>query len=126
MDTSQYSLRVPEEMRDGADDSVGHSMQAALRHAQVIEESNHNHCSQGNRKALIDDGLNRMRGILKDIKDTDWMYEDDTTGSGLVLAGDNSTTRNGYKRDKDAPQPLGRGNLQERHFSLGRRQALND
>jgi len=118
MNTSQYSL--PQEMREGADDSIGNSMQAAIRYDQVIKESSHTHCSQGNQKALLHDSLNRMRNILNDIRDTDWMYEDDDP-SGLGLAGDSAHF--GYKRDKDAPQPLGRGNLQERHFSLGRRQA---
>jgi len=112
MNTSQY---LHQERRDGADDPVGQSMQAAIRYGQVMEEASHANCSKGNQKALLHDGLNRMRGNLKNIKETDWMYEDKGIGLGFIDDG------NGYKRDKDAPQPLGRGNLEERHFSLGRR-----
>ena len=69
-----------------------------IRYAQVRDESNHKHCSEGNQKALLTERLNSLRVLLKDIKESDWMFE----GKGSD------------KRDKDAPQPLGRG--VERHF----------
>ena len=95
MDTasSRYSQRQQPEIQ-------GDVTSGASRYAQVREETNHKHCSEGNQKALLVERLNGMRSLMKEIKETDWMLDED-------------------KGDKDAPQPLGRG--VERHFSLGRR-----
>ena len=70
------------------------------RYAQVREETNHKHCSDGNQKALLAERLNGMRSLIKDIRETDWIFDKN-------------------KGRMDAPQPLGKG--VERHFSLGRR-----
>lgn len=70
------------------------------RYAQVREETNHKQCADGNKKALLTERLNGMRTLIKDIQETDWLFDDN-------------------KGNQETPQPLGKGS--ERHFSLGRR-----
>ncbi len=98
--SSRYSQRQPPE--DLHSSLHGDVTNGVSRYAQIREEANHKQCSEGNQKALLVERLNNMRNLLKDIQDTNWMFDEDKNGG------------------RDAPQPLGKKGV-ERHFSLGRR-----
>jgi hypothetical protein len=97
--TSQYTERQPPENFHHAS-MQGEVGGGASRYAQIREETSHRNCSEGNQKALLVERLNGMRSLLKDLNETNWMFDEKNV-------------------EKDAPQPLGKG--VERHFSLGRR-----
>mmetsp|Transcript_12520 Transcript_12520/g.18234 ORF Transcript_12520/g.18234 Transcript_12520/m.18234 type:complete len:130 (+) Transcript_12520:160-549(+) len=79
-----------------------------VRFAQLRDESSHKHCSKGNKKALLCERLNRLREIVKDLEESDWIFQNDRQDKM------DSTGHFG-----SAPQPY--GNAMERHFSLGKR-----
>ena len=141
---SAHAQRQPTETYDYSSTAVRSSAQnetnatsaaselGSALYAQLREDQQHKFFSEGNQKVLITERLNSMRGLLKGIQETDWMFE----GSGCpygIHGGNGSDHGNGNvhgqtlygmsggedKRDKNAPQPMGRG--VERHFSLGRR-----
>mmetsp|Transcript_22223 Transcript_22223/g.33874 ORF Transcript_22223/g.33874 Transcript_22223/m.33874 type:complete len:102 (-) Transcript_22223:532-837(-) len=82
----------------------GHNVDATsggIRYAQLREESQHNHCAEGNKRAILAERLARLGDLTKELEETDWKYTD-TSGKN------------------DGPTPYA-GNVEERHFSLGRR-----
>ena len=108
--TSRYSSnreRREAEERSSTNDSNAH-------YAQIVQEANHKMYSQVNQKQLLNDKLDAMRGLIQNLQETDWMYQDNSTSiDGLYTLN---------TRDKGAPQKMGNGSVGEaRHFSLGRR-----
>eukprot|EP00567_Pseudictyota_dubia_P015305 CAMPEP_0197442848 /NCGR_PEP_ID=MMETSP1175-20131217/8764_1 /TAXON_ID=1003142 /ORGANISM="Triceratium dubium, Strain CCMP147" /LENGTH=119 /DNA_ID=CAMNT_0042973397 /DNA_START=63 /DNA_END=422 /DNA_ORIENTATION=- len=58
---------------------------------QLMNESDHRDCSQGNKKALVAETLDRLRDLTKDLEEDDWMYDEkgeNGRGAGAGLAGD--------------------------------------
>lgn len=58
-------------------------MQAAtsqIRLGQLFDENDHKRCSEGNRKALLAENLDQLRGLAKALETDDWKY---TTNAGF-------------------------------------------
>ncbi len=77
------------------------STNGVIRYAQIREDANHEHCSEGNKRALLAERLSRLGDLAKELEESEWKYN----------VGDHNS---------DGPQPYGKG-VEERHFSLGRR-----
>ncbi len=56
-----------------------------IRYNQLRDMSNHQLCSDVNRKALFIEKMNEMSSkLLQEIRDTDWMFEKKDNGSGNI------------------------------------------
>ena len=52
-----------------------------MRLSQLMDEADHKRCSKGNRNALLAETLHRLRDLVKEIEEDDWMYSSSTTKS---------------------------------------------
>mmetsp|Transcript_1116 Transcript_1116/g.3052 ORF Transcript_1116/g.3052 Transcript_1116/m.3052 type:complete len:111 (-) Transcript_1116:480-812(-) len=58
------------------------------RLTQLMDEADHRDCSQGNKKALVAETLDRLRELTDEISEDDWMYDDvGKNGAGTSLGG---------------------------------------
>lgn len=51
------------------------------RMAQILDDQDHNRCSQGNRRALLAENLDQLRGLVKVVEADDWKYTSSGSGS---------------------------------------------
>lgn len=79
-----------------------------VRFAQIRDEANHKHCSDGNQKALLTETMNRLGTLVKDIGESDWMF-------------DRKISCHSFCRVEDTRPPSYGIGTEELHFSLGRR-----
>ena len=45
-----------------------------VRLGQLFDENDHKRCSEGNRKALLAENLDQLRGLVKVLETDDWKY----------------------------------------------------
>mmetsp|Transcript_2744 Transcript_2744/g.6530 ORF Transcript_2744/g.6530 Transcript_2744/m.6530 type:complete len:114 (+) Transcript_2744:130-471(+) len=48
---------------------------------QLFDEQDHKRCSEGNRKALLAENLDQLRGLTKVLEADDWKYQSNSNGS---------------------------------------------
>jgi len=46
-----------------------------LRLGQLLDESDHKRCSEGNKTALLAETLTHLRTLTKELAEDDWMYQ---------------------------------------------------
>mmetsp|Transcript_13445 Transcript_13445/g.14455 ORF Transcript_13445/g.14455 Transcript_13445/m.14455 type:complete len:117 (-) Transcript_13445:146-496(-) len=56
-----------------------------VRLGQLFDENDHKRCSEGNRKALLAENLDQLRGLVKVLETDDWKYSTNA-GSASTLA----------------------------------------
>lgn len=52
------------------------------RMGQLFDEQDHRRCSEGNRKALLAENLDQLRGLVKVLEADDWRYAPVSSGGG--------------------------------------------
>mmetsp|Transcript_36901 Transcript_36901/g.53936 ORF Transcript_36901/g.53936 Transcript_36901/m.53936 type:complete len:99 (-) Transcript_36901:558-854(-) len=65
--------------------------EGSARIGQLLDESDHKRCSEGNKNALLAETLDRLRSLTNDIKDDDWMLSGiagDSQNGGIPVGGD--------------------------------------
>jgi hypothetical protein len=59
-----------------------------VRLGQLFDENDHKRCSEGNRKALLAENLDQLRGLVKVLETDDWKYSSNSAaGSASTSAG---------------------------------------
>mmetsp|Transcript_28728 Transcript_28728/g.61664 ORF Transcript_28728/g.61664 Transcript_28728/m.61664 type:complete len:101 (+) Transcript_28728:161-463(+) len=59
---------------------------------QLFEEQDHKRCSEGNRKALLAENLDKLRGLAKVLEADDWIYHSSSSGNNSVWSSAHRTT----------------------------------
>ena len=65
-DTSSSANNVQMHLQSAANSQV--------RLGQLFDENDHKRCSEGNRKALLAENLDQLRGLVKVLETDDWKY----------------------------------------------------
>jgi hypothetical protein len=71
------------ESQDSRGDSRLHSL---------LDDQDHQQCSQGNRRALLSEKLDSLRGKIQEIQQDSWMYVKSKSKSGSVSLSNVSST----------------------------------
>jgi hypothetical protein len=68
------------------------TLNSQARMVQIFDEQDHKRCSDGNRKALLAENLDQLRGLVKVIEADDWKYAAPVSSSSSSLFGVSSTS----------------------------------
>eukprot|EP00591_Stephanopyxis_turris_P015298 CAMPEP_0195534840 /NCGR_PEP_ID=MMETSP0794_2-20130614/43149_1 /TAXON_ID=515487 /ORGANISM="Stephanopyxis turris, Strain CCMP 815" /LENGTH=90 /DNA_ID=CAMNT_0040667807 /DNA_START=17 /DNA_END=289 /DNA_ORIENTATION=- len=53
------------------------------RLSQLMDEEDHKICTQANKDSLLNDSLDRLRALTKDIEEDDWKYSGSALNDGV-------------------------------------------
>jgi hypothetical protein len=105
---SPYGQHSNQELFNASTNIDGITANATARFAQIRDEANHKHCSEGNQKALLTETMNRLGTLVKDLGESNWMFD---KNDSIYMS----------KGVEDISPPSYGVGTEELHFSLGRR-----
>mmetsp|Transcript_8326 Transcript_8326/g.9135 ORF Transcript_8326/g.9135 Transcript_8326/m.9135 type:complete len:104 (+) Transcript_8326:116-427(+) len=99
--TSSPSTHTPPSSSHRSSSNIASSqanINGMIRYAALRDSNNHDICTVGNQRVLLAEKMNRLRALVKELEETDWMYE--------------------TKNEDSKPIAFSLG-MEERHFSIG-------